>query len=87
MANTRLREEKQEALRAVFPTTKRMDEFVEARNKFFLNNKILVTRVANECTVYFSAEDYRKVPFVNFEVLSSDLKKVVGHDNVCWTTR
>lgn len=89
MATTRTRERfgerPKDVLQASFPTPALMNNFVHEREKFFKNTGIIVTLNGNS-TVYFSSEDYRKVAFVNFEVLSSDLKKVIGHENVCWTT-
>jgi len=89
MATTRTRERigarPKDVLKASFPTPVILNDFVQKREKFFRNTGIIVTMKGNS-TVYFSSEDYRKVAFVNFEVLSSDLKKVIGHENVCWTT-
>ena len=81
-----IKDRKKESLKASFPNAVMLNSFVSEREKFFKNTGIVVVLDGNS-TVYFSAEDYRKVPFVNFEVLSSDLKRVVGHDNVCWTTQ
>lgn len=81
-----IKDRKKEALRASFPNAHMLNSFVSEREKFFKSTGIVVVLDGN-ATVYFSAEDYRKVPFVNFEVLSSDLKRVIGHDNVCWTNQ
>lgn len=89
MTTTRTRERvgkrPKDVLQASFPTPILLNDFVHQREKFFKNTGIIVTMKGNS-VVYFSSEDYRKVAFVNFEVLSSDLKKVIGHENVCWTT-